>query len=41
VGLLHFWKVIDEKIYERAVEIEPALGKIYDASKQWLERDAH
>jgi hypothetical protein len=41
VGLLQFWKTIDEKIYERVIDIEPSLGKLYDASKQWLERDAH
>lgn len=26
-------------IFERWVEIEPACGRLYDASKQWLERD--
>ncbi|KAI4256856.1 MAG: hypothetical protein L6R42_005991 [Xanthoria sp. 1 TBL-2021] len=28
-------------IFERWVEIEPACGRLYDASKQWLERDDH
>jgi hypothetical protein len=23
------------------VKIDPAYGKLYDASKQWLERDDH
>jgi hypothetical protein len=41
VGWLHFYKVIEEDLYKRVVEIEPALGKLYDASKQWLERDDH
>ncbi|TVY83084.1 Glutathione S-transferase-like protein [Lachnellula suecica] len=41
VGLLQFYKVIDEKMFQRVVEIEPVLGKLYDASKPWLERDGH
>ncbi|TVY36989.1 Glutathione S-transferase-like protein [Lachnellula occidentalis] len=41
VGWLRFFKVIDEKLYERVVSIEPAFGTLYDASKQWLERDDH
>jgi hypothetical protein len=41
VGWLQFFKIIDEKLYRRVVEIEPAFGTLYDASKQWLERDGH
>ena len=39
VSLLHYAKRVDEAIYERAVVIEPSLKIVYDASKQWLERD--
>ena len=41
VGALRFLKVIEEDIYQRVVKIDPAYGKLYDASKQWLERDDH
>lgn len=39
VGALHFLKVIEEDLYSRIVTIEPAFGKLYDASSQWLKRD--
>ena len=39
VSLLQYAKRVDEVIYERAVAIEPSLRIVYDASKQWLERD--
>lgn len=41
VGLLHFVKRIGDGIFERAVDIEPALKTVYDASAIWLERDGH
>lgn len=41
VSLLQYSKRVDEAIYERAVAIEPSLRIVYDASKQWLERDDH
>jgi len=41
LGWLQFFKTIDVKLYERVVSIEPAFGTLYDASKQWLERDDH
>lgn len=41
VSLLHFWKRIDEQIYQRAVDSEQALGSVYEASKEWLARDDH
>ena len=41
VSLLHYAKRVDEAVYERAVAIEPSLRIVYDASKQWLERDDH
>ncbi|KAK4693882.1 hypothetical protein P7C71_g3598, partial [Lecanoromycetidae sp. Uapishka_2] len=39
VSVLHFIKRIDEKIFERVVQIEPALKELYDASREWLKRD--
>lgn len=41
VGALHFFRRIGEVNFERIVKIEPAYGKLYDACKQWLERDGH
>ena len=41
VGILHFFKKIHEDLYQRAVGIEPALGKVYQACGKWLERDDH
>jgi hypothetical protein len=41
VGGLNFLKIIDEDFYDRFVKVEPAFGKLYDASRPWLERDDH
>lgn len=41
VAALHFMKRADEKIYERAIQIEPALTELYEASQEWLKRDDH
>ena len=41
IGAIQFAKRIDGSIYERIVSIEPALGKLMDASKDLLERDNH
>jgi hypothetical protein len=41
VGMLHFFKIVDQAIYDRVVKTEPELGKLYDSCKQWLERDGH
>ncbi|MCJ1461135.1 hypothetical protein MMC28_011517 [Mycoblastus sanguinarius] len=41
VGALQFIKRIGEDLFERAMRIEPALKKLYDASEGWLERDDH
>jgi hypothetical protein len=41
VSALQFFRRIDESIFRRLVEMEPAFEKVYDASKQWLERDDH
>ncbi|KAL8663141.1 MAG: hypothetical protein Q9168_008142 [Polycauliona sp. 1 TL-2023] len=39
VSGLHFAKRADEDVFQRWVKMEPACGKLYDASKQWFERD--
>ncbi|KAF2637092.1 hypothetical protein P280DRAFT_458881 [Massarina eburnea CBS 473.64] len=39
VSFLHFLKTVDANVYERYLEFDPAFGRIYEASKQWLERD--
>ena len=41
VGALQFLKCIEGRFLEKLVEIEPAFGKLYDASRGWLERDSH
>lgn len=42
VGLLQFLKHVDEKaVFERTLQIEPALKTLYEASAKWLERDDH
>ncbi|KAG9247709.1 hypothetical protein BJ878DRAFT_491420 [Calycina marina] len=38
LGWLQFFKTIDEALLKKVVDIEPALGKIYDAGNPWLER---
>ena len=39
VGFLQFCKRIDQSYYDRVVEVDPAFGRLYDASKEWLARD--
>ena len=39
VGMLQWFKRMDEGILQKAREIEPALGALYDASSAWLVRD--
>lgn len=41
VGMLHFFKLVDESLYERMVQIEPEFEKLYGACRLWLERDGH
>lgn len=41
VGFLRFMHKIGEDLYERMVEMEPALRTLYDASAAWLKRDDH
>ncbi|KAL8949989.1 MAG: hypothetical protein Q9183_007558, partial [Haloplaca sp. 2 TL-2023] len=39
VGLLQFAKQLGEGVFEKMVDIEPALAKVYEASAEWLKRD--
>lgn len=41
VGMLQFFKEVDEDIYERLVKTEPEFGKLYDVCRHWLERNGH
>lgn len=42
LGWLQFYRCIDkERLFDKAVKIEPALGTLYEAGKQWLKRDDH
>ncbi|KAL8811263.1 MAG: hypothetical protein Q9223_007566 [Gallowayella weberi] len=41
VSAMQYLKRLGEGLYERFVQIEPAFGRLYEASKQWLERDDH
>lgn len=37
---LKFWKIIDEEnIFKRVLEFDPAIGELYAACEQWVERD--
>lgn len=39
VAFLQFLKRLDESAFERFLGFDEAIGKVYDASKEWLERD--
>ena len=40
LGWLQFYRRIDEeRLFNRVVRLEPALGRLYEAGKQWLKRD--
>ncbi|KAL9127177.1 MAG: hypothetical protein Q9217_003885 [Psora testacea] len=41
VGALECFRRLGDGILERMIEIEPALGRLYEASKQPLERNDH
>jgi hypothetical protein len=41
VGMLRFFRVLDEEIFEKTVKACPEAGKLYDACSKWLERDDH
>jgi len=42
LGWLHFYRRIDEeRLFNRVVRLEPALGRLYEAAEQWLKRDDH
>jgi hypothetical protein len=32
-------KRVDTDVFERFLSLDAAFGKVYDASKQWLEKD--
>lgn len=36
---LQYFKRIDETLFKRMLKIEPALETLYEAGKQWVERD--
>lgn len=39
---MQFYRCIDkERLFDKAVKIEPVLGTLYEAGKQWLKRDDH
>lgn len=40
VGYLHFLKRVRVPLHEKLVSLEPALGKLYEACGEWLERDS-
>ena len=40
VGALQFLKSIEERLFERMVGVEPCLKQLYDASRDYLERDS-
>jgi hypothetical protein len=39
---LQFYKRVDEeRLFNKVVNLEPALGRLYQAGEQWLKRDDH
>ncbi|KAH8727575.1 hypothetical protein GQ44DRAFT_703467 [Phaeosphaeriaceae sp. PMI808] len=39
VASLQFFKRVDENVYKRFLALDPAFPKVYDACKQWLEKE--
>ena len=39
MSMLHFMKRVNEPAFERFLRLDPAFGKVYEACKQWLEKD--
>ncbi|KAH4075478.1 hypothetical protein HBH92_042280 [Parastagonospora nodorum] len=39
VGMMHMIKRLDEDVFQRFLAYDPALPKLYDACKPWLEKD--
>jgi hypothetical protein len=37
--MLHSLRLIDEDMFRELLALDPTFPKIYDASKQWLEKD--
>jgi hypothetical protein len=41
VSFLHFIKRANEEAFTKALEVDEAIKKVYEASGKWLERDGH
>ncbi|KAL8747284.1 MAG: hypothetical protein Q9190_000828 [Brigantiaea leucoxantha] len=39
VAWLQFFRRMGEGVFERVVEMEPALGRVYEASRGWMKKD--
>ncbi|KAI8936485.1 hypothetical protein NX059_006890 [Plenodomus lindquistii] len=39
VSALHFFKRVDEGMFQKLMALDPSFDKVYEASKQWLEKD--
>ncbi|KAH9865450.1 hypothetical protein J1614_009034 [Plenodomus biglobosus] len=39
VTALHCFKCVEEELFTKLVGLDPAFEKVYEASKQWLEKD--
>lgn len=39
VGFLHFLKRVDSSLFDRFVSLDPTFTRVYDASREWLEKD--
>lgn len=39
--LQFYWCIDKERLFDRVVKLEPALARLYEAGKQWLERNDH
>jgi hypothetical protein len=39
VAYLHFLKRVDEGVFQRYLALDSTFPRLYDASKQWLEKD--
>ncbi|KAF2131525.1 hypothetical protein P153DRAFT_365107 [Dothidotthia symphoricarpi CBS 119687] len=39
VSMLHFFKRLDEGIFERYLALDPTFPRVYEACKQWLQKE--
>lgn len=39
VSLLQFLKRVDDSVFQRYLALDPTFPKIYEASKQWLQKE--